>query len=184
MGVLKTNACRASRCLVSDDLSGNQSSIGEDNRLLQSGDFSYSYDGAGNRLTSFNITTSNYSAKAGSGGMGAYDYRNRLTSITTTGPTPTDGSPQTQNTAIYTYDVDNDRIGREVIDQANDATPTLEEAYAYDNGQMSLVIDPTTTSGNTMGPTAPVTYSIAERIMETPARRTTRSRTSTPRPAW
>ena len=154
--------------LVSDDLSGNQSSIGEDNRLLQSGDFSYSYDGAGNRLTSFNITTSNYSAKAGSGGMGAYDYRNRLTSITTTGPTPTDGSPQTQNTAIYTYDVDNDRIGREVIDQANDATPTLEEAYAYDNGQMSLVIDPTTTSGNTMGPTAPVTYSIAERIMETP----------------
>ena len=100
--------------------------------------------------------------------MGAYDYRNRLTSITTTGPTPTDGSTQTQNTAIYTYDVDNDRIGREVIDQADDATPTLEEAYAYDNGQMSLVIDPTASSGNTMGPTVPVTYSVAERIMETP----------------
>jgi YD repeat-containing protein len=90
--------------------------------LLSDGKYNDQYDGEGNRTKRTEIA---------SGKVTEYnwDYRNRLTTVTFK-----DASGMVTKTIEYTYDGNNQRIGKKI-----DAAVT--ERYVYDRGQISLVFD-------------------------------------------
>jgi hypothetical protein len=72
--------------------------IGPNNQLLSDGTYDYTYDAEGNRTSRTNIATGEVTAYA-------WDYRNRLTQVTSL-----DASNNVTQTVKYTYDVNNNRI--------------------------------------------------------------------------
>ena len=106
------------------DENGNRTltgySTGDTNQLLSDGTFNYTYDDEGNRTSKTNISTGEVTEYA-------WDYRNRLTSITTK-----DSLGVVTKQVDYTYDIFNRRIAKSIdADGAGSGTAT-EEIYIYD----------------------------------------------------
>jgi RHS repeat-associated protein len=108
------------------DANGNRTNIGyqtgTNNQLLSDGKFNYTYDGEGNRTLRTEIAT-------GSVTEYNWDYRNRLTAVAFK-----DAAGVVTKTIEYTYDVDNQRIGKTIDGQ-------VSERYVIDRNQISLVFD-------------------------------------------
>lgn len=106
------------------DENGNRTnsgySTGDNNQLLSDGTYNYTYDDEGNRLTKTNISTGDYIEYT-------WDYRNRLTNITTK-----NSLDVVTHEVDYSYDIFNRRIVKTIdTDGAGSGTAT-EEVYIYD----------------------------------------------------
>lgn len=104
------------------DSNGNRTSytIGDNNQITSDGTYSYTYDDEGNRLTKTNISTGEVIEYQ-------WDYRNRLTGITTK-----DSGGSVTHDVDYTYDIFNHRIVKTIdADGAGSGTAT-KEVYIYD----------------------------------------------------
>ena len=106
------------------DENGNRTntgySTGDNNQLLSDGTYNYTYDDEGTRLTKTNISTGDYVEYT-------WDYRNRLTNITTK-----NNSDVVTHEVDYIYDIFNRRIVKTIdADGAGSGTAT-EHVYIYD----------------------------------------------------
>jgi RHS repeat-associated protein len=108
------------------DANGNRTNsgyqTGVNNQLLSDGKFNYQYDGEGNRTKRTEIATGKVTEYN-------WDYRNRLTAVAFK-----DAAGVVTKSIEYTYDVDNQRIGKK-IDGA------VTERYVIDRNQIALVFD-------------------------------------------
>jgi RHS repeat-associated protein len=108
------------------DANGNRSSVGYqtgvNNRLISDGVYTYEYDDEGNRTKRTELSTGNVNEYQ-------WDHRNRLTRIFIK-----DATNQLMKRVEYTYDVNNQRIGK-IIDGI------ITERYSLDRNQISLVFD-------------------------------------------
>jgi RHS repeat-associated protein len=107
------------------DANGNRTDggyqTGTNNQLLTDGKFNYQYDGEGNRTKRTEISTGKVTEYV-------WDYHNRLTSLLFK-----DASGNVTKTIGYTYDVNNQRIGKNVDGAV--------ERYILDRNQIALVFD-------------------------------------------
>ncbi|AFY40222.1 RHS repeat-associated core domain protein [[Leptolyngbya] sp. PCC 7376] len=102
---------------------------GLENRLLEDGTYTYTYDNEGNRLTRKEIATDIVDEYG-------WDHLNRLVSITTK---DTDGN--VIKSIEYTYDIYGRRILK-VVDSDGAGTNSAEtEAFVYDGEHIALVFD-------------------------------------------
>jgi RHS repeat-associated protein len=110
------------------DLNGNRLAYqtSADNRLMSDGTYSYTYDNEGNRTSRTNIATGEVTTYT-------WDYRNRLTQVTTT-----NASGTVTMQANYTYDVFDRRIGKVVT--RGTVAPTTER-FVYDGAEIALTFD-------------------------------------------
>jgi RHS repeat-associated protein len=108
------------------DANGNRTNAGygtgTNNQLLTDGIYSYQYDGEGNRTRRVEISTGKITEYV-------WDYRSRLASVLFK-----DIAGTVTKTIDYTYDVNNQRIGKR-IDGA------VTERYVYDGQNIALVFD-------------------------------------------
>jgi RHS repeat-associated protein len=108
------------------DPNGNRTSGGTvtsaNNQLLSDGTYNYQYDGEGNRTRRTEIATGKVTEYV-------WDYRNRLAGVLFK-----DGAGVVTKTIDYTYDGNNQRIGKR-IDGA------VTERYVIDRNQIALVFD-------------------------------------------
>jgi RHS repeat-associated protein len=119
------------------DATGNRTNAGyqtgTDNRLLSDGTYNYTYDNEGNRTNRTSIATGELTRYT-------WDYRNRLTSVTTQ-----DSSGTVTKSVAYTYDVYGQRIAKSVdADGVGAATPQTER-MVYDGDNIALTFDETGT---------------------------------------
>jgi RHS repeat-associated protein len=107
------------------DANGNRTDggyqTGTNNQLLTDGKFNYQYDGEGNRTKRTEIATGKVTEYV-------WDYHNRLTSLLFK-----DAAGNVAKTIGYTYDVNNQRIGKNVDGAV--------ERYILDRNQIALVFD-------------------------------------------
>jgi RHS repeat-associated protein len=107
------------------DANGNRTlagyGTGTNNQLLTDGTYNYEYDDEGNRTRRTEIATGKITEYV-------WDYRNRLTSVLFK-----DASGTVTKTIGYTYDVNNQRIGKNVDGAV--------ERYVLDRNQIALVFD-------------------------------------------
>jgi RHS repeat-associated protein len=107
------------------DANGNRTSggtvTGVNNQLLSDGTYSYQYDGEGNRTKRTEISTGKVTEYV-------WDYRNRLASVLFK-----DAGGVVTKTISYTYDGNNQRIGKNVDGAV--------ERYVIDRNQIALVFD-------------------------------------------
>jgi RHS repeat-associated protein len=107
------------------DANGNRTDggyqTGVDNRLLTDGKFNYQYDQEGNRTKRTEISTGKVTEYV-------WDYHNRLTSVLFK-----DAGGSVTKTIGYTYDLNNQRIGKNVDGAV--------ERYVIDGNQIALVFD-------------------------------------------
>jgi YD repeat-containing protein len=107
------------------DANGNRVSggtvTGVNNQLLSDGVYNYTYDGEGNRTRRVEISTGKVTEYV-------WDYRNRLASVLFK-----DAGGVVTKTINYTYDVNNQRIGKNVDGAV--------ERYVIDRNQIALVFD-------------------------------------------
>jgi RHS repeat-associated protein len=107
------------------DANGNRTSggtvTGVNNQLLSDGNYSYTYDGEGNRTRRTEIATGKVTEYV-------WDYRNRLASVLFK-----DAGGAVTKTISYTYDGNNQRIGKNVDGAV--------ERYVIDRNQIALVFD-------------------------------------------
>jgi RHS repeat-associated protein len=107
------------------DANGNRVSggtvTGVNNQLLSDGVYNYTYDGEGNRTRRVEIGTGKVTEYV-------WDYRNRLASVLFK-----DAGGVVTKTISYTYDVNNQRIGKNVDGAV--------ERYVIDRNQIALVFD-------------------------------------------
>ncbi len=99
---------------------GGSYSTGDDNQLSSDGTFNYTYDDEGNRLTKTNISTGEVFEYS-------WDYRNRLTSITTK-----DNVGTITHEVEYTYDIFNRRIAKTIDADGAGAGTATEEIYIHE----------------------------------------------------
>ena len=115
------------------DGTGNRTNPGYEtglhNRLLNDGTYSYTYDNEGNRLTRTETATGTIDEYT-------WDYRNRLTSITTK-----DSNGIVIKTAEYTYDAYDRRIEKVVDEDGAGPKAATTEGYVYDGDHIALVFD-------------------------------------------
>ena len=108
------------------DANGNRTNggyqTGADNRLLTDGLFNYQYDQEGNRTKRTEIATGKVTEYV-------WDDRERLTSVVFK-----DGSGNVTKTIEYTYDGNNQRIGKKI-------DGVVTERYVLDRNQIALVFD-------------------------------------------
>ena len=113
------------------DATGNRTTAGSQtgpyNRLLSDGTYTYTYDNDGNVTSRTDIAT-------GATDEYTWDYRNRLTQVVSK-----DSSGNVIQVVTYTYDVNDERIGKQV--QYSDGQPDLVERYVYAGGQLALVFN-------------------------------------------
>jgi RHS repeat-associated protein len=112
---------------------GSTYTTGANNELLDDGTYTYTYDAEGNRLTRINKTTGeemNY----------AWDYRNRLISVTSK-----DGSGNVTQTVTYEYDAFNRLIGETV---AVTGGTTQHIVFVYDGDEVVMQFDETSATGS------------------------------------
>jgi RHS repeat-associated protein len=116
------------------DLNGNRTNTGyqtgPDNQLMSNGTFKYTYDKEGNRTSATNIATGDVTSYT-------WDYRNRLTQVTT----KTAAGVVTMQ-ATYTYDVFDRRIAKLVT---TGMSSPVTERFVYDGAEIALAFDGTGT---------------------------------------
>jgi RHS repeat-associated protein len=108
------------------DANGNRTNVGyqtgTNNQLLADGQFTYEYDHEGNRTKRTETATSKVTEYV-------WDYHNRLTGVVFK-----DAAGVVLKSIEYTYDVNNQRIGKKI-----DGVET--ERYVLDRNQIALVFD-------------------------------------------
>jgi len=114
------------------DLTGNRTmsgySTGANNQLLSDGTYNYTYDKEGNRTRKTTISSDDYVEYE-------WDHRNRLTNVTFR-----DSSNTRTKEVLYTYDVWNRRLRRQ-LDSNGDGTINETENIVYDAGVKSGLED-------------------------------------------
>jgi RHS repeat-associated protein len=115
------------------DANGNRVSggtvTGVNNQLLSDGTYNYTYDGEENRTRRVEIGTGKVTEYV-------WDYRNRLASVLFK-----DAGGVVTKTISYTYDVNNQRIGKNVDTSATLSAGGAVERYVIDRNQIALVFD-------------------------------------------
>jgi RHS repeat-associated protein len=115
------------------DKNGNRTNAGYvtgvGNRLLSDGVYNYQYDDEGNRTKQTNILTQVVDDYT-------WDYRNRLTAIVTK-----DAGGAVIKTVGYEYDVDDQRVGKQLTIDNGQLTTTTRENYYLDRNQIAFVTD-------------------------------------------
>jgi RHS repeat-associated protein len=115
------------------DKNGNRTNTGYvtgvGNRLLSDGVYNYQYDDEGNRKQRTNILTQVVDDYT-------WDYRNRLIAIVTT-----DAGGAAIKTVGYEYDVDDQRVGKQLTIDNGQLTTTTHENYYLDRNQIAFVTD-------------------------------------------
>jgi RHS repeat-associated protein len=96
---------------------------------LNDGTYSYTYDNEGNRTTRTKISTGELTQYA-------WDYRNRLTSVTTQ-----DSSRSVTKSVAYTYDVYDRRIGKAINPDGAGPATAQTERMVYDGDNIALTFD-------------------------------------------
>jgi RHS repeat-associated protein len=108
------------------DANGNRTNIGyqtgTNNQLLADGQFTYQYDQEGNRTKRTEIATGKVTEYV-------WDYHNRLAQVLFK-----DASGAVTKSIEYTYDVNNQRIGKKI-------DGVVTERYVIDQNQIALVFD-------------------------------------------
>jgi RHS repeat-associated protein len=108
------------------DANGNRTNAGNqtgtNNQLLSDGQFTYQYDQKGNRTKRTEIATGKVTEYV-------WDYRNRLAQVLFK-----DGAGIVTKSIEYTYDVNNQRIGKKI-------DGVVTERYVIDRNQIALVFD-------------------------------------------
>jgi RHS repeat-associated protein len=108
------------------DANGNRTNggyqTGTNNQLLTDGHYTYQYDREGNRTQRTEIATGKVTEYV-------WDYHDRLTSVLFK-----DASGTVTKTISYTYDVNNQRIGKKI-------DGVVAERYVYDGANIALVFD-------------------------------------------
>jgi RHS repeat-associated protein len=115
------------------DANGNRSSYttAVDNRLQSDGVYNYTYDNEGNRTGRTKIADGSYTDYA-------WDYRNRLTSVTD----KTAAGAITRQT-LYTYDVFDRRVAKQVDWDGSGPQAPRKEYFIYDGQDIALsFVDP------------------------------------------
>jgi RHS repeat-associated protein len=116
------------------DANGNRINAGyqtgTNNQLLTDGQFTYQYDQEGNRTKRTEILTGKVTEYI-------WDYRNRLAGVVIK-----DAAGGVVKSIEYTYDVDNQRIGKKIDTSASLSTGgVVTERYVIDRDQIALVFD-------------------------------------------
>jgi RHS repeat-associated protein len=101
---------------------------GTNNQLLADRYYTYEYDHEGNRTKRTEIVTGKTTEYV-------WDYRNRLTQVLFK-----DGAGAISKAIEYTYDVDNQRIGKKIDTSATGGGEVIER-YVIDRDQIALVFD-------------------------------------------
>jgi RHS repeat-associated protein len=109
---------------------GSTYTTGTGNELLDDGTYTYTYDNEGNMLTRTNNSTGEQIDYA-------WDYRDRLTSVTFY-----DGQHNLTKTVTYQYDAFNQLVGETVTVTGEAAQGTV---YGFDGNQIALQFDKTGT---------------------------------------
>jgi RHS repeat-associated protein len=103
---------------------------GANNQLLADGQFTYQYDQEGNRTKRTEVATGKVTEYV-------WDYRNRLSGVVIK-----DAAGGVVKSIEYTYDVDNQRIGKKIDTSASLSTGgVVTERYVIDRDQIALVFD-------------------------------------------
>jgi RHS repeat-associated protein len=115
------------------DANGNRTNAGyqtgQDNRLLNDGTYSYTYDNEGNRTSRTNIVTGEVTSYE-------WDYHNRLMGVITK-----DINGTITKAVGYTYDAYDRRIAKSIdADGSGTATPVTER-MVYDKDNIALTFD-------------------------------------------
>jgi YD repeat-containing protein len=115
------------------DANGNRTNAGyqtgQNNRLLNDGTYSYTYDNEGNRTSRTTLATGEVTSYE-------WDYHNRLTGVTTK-----DSSGAVIKAVGYTYDAYDRRIAKSIdTDGSGPATPTTER-MVYNGDNIALTFD-------------------------------------------
>jgi RHS repeat-associated protein len=115
------------------DANGNRTNggyvTGAHNQLVSDGTYNYQYDGEGNRTKRTKISDNSVDEYV-------WDYRNRLTTVTTK-----DGTGVVTQTVGYEYDVDDQRISKTVNTSATLSAGGVVEKYVIDRNQIAYVTD-------------------------------------------
>jgi RHS repeat-associated protein len=116
------------------DANGNRTNVGYqtgiNNQLLADGQFTYQYDQEGNRTKRTETATGKVTEYV-------WDYHNRLAQVLFK-----DGSGAVTKSIEYTYDVNNQRIGKKIDTSASLSTGgVVTERYVIDRNQIALVFD-------------------------------------------
>ena len=107
--------------------------IGTNNQLLADGTYTYTYDAEGNRTSRTRISSDpadDYLTEY------AWDYRNRLTSVTFK-----NNSGEVTKTVAYTYDYANRWIGETIFVPGENGGTTTQTRYVYDGNQIVAQFD-------------------------------------------
>ncbi len=133
----------ADETFVYDD-NGNRTNdgftVGTNNRLTSDGTYRYEYDAEGNRTARYVDADSSGSFNSGDTSVTEYewDYRNRLTKVTTRA---TFGGAATK-ILQYAYDHQN-RLVRKLLDSNGDTTVDSSAVFIHDENQIALQFDKT-----------------------------------------
>ncbi len=100
---------------------------GANNKIVDDGTYNYHYDANGTTIRRTDDSTGAYTTYT-------WDFRNRLTAVT---DFASDGT-KTQE-VDYTYDVDNELVGRQVLDGSGAAVSA--QRFVYDGQQIVLAFD-------------------------------------------
>jgi RHS repeat-associated protein len=116
------------------DANGNRTNVGyqtgTNNQLLADGQFTYEYDQEGNRTRRTETATGKVTEYV-------WDYHNRLAQVLFK-----DGTGAVTKSIEYTYDVNNQRIGKKIDTSAALSTGgVVTERYVIDRNQIALVFD-------------------------------------------
>jgi RHS repeat-associated protein len=115
------------------DENGNRTisgyTTGDNNLLTSDGTYDYEYDAEGNRVLKTNISTGDYIEYA-------WDHRNRLIKIT-----QRDNLDAITHEVIYTYDIFNRRITKEIDADGAGGGGVETAQYIYDNDDIILAFD-------------------------------------------
>jgi RHS repeat-associated protein len=115
------------------DKNGNRTNTGyvtgTGNRLMSDGVYSYQYDNEGNRTKRTYISSGEVEEYS-------WDYRNRLTQVV-----KKDASGVVLQTVSYEYDVDDQRVSKQLTVDSGQLTVTTRENYYLDGNQIAFVTD-------------------------------------------
>ena len=125
---------------------GDTYTTGDNNQLTSDGTYVYTYDDGGNRTAKFVDTDSSGTISAGDTDITEYDwdYRNRLTTVTTFDDYTEYSDTNPDPTVKYTYDYANRLIGK-TLDSDGDGTVDSSTVYVQDSKQIIAQFDKTGT---------------------------------------
>lgn len=134
------------------DANGNRTNTGyqtgDDNQLLSDGTYSYAYDANGNRTLRYVDTDDSGTLTAGDTDITSYawDYRNRLTTVTHFEDQTAYNEAESDKVVQYIYDYQN-RLVKETVDSdgSTGTAATQQTVFVYDGSQIALEFNKTGT---------------------------------------